>query len=186
MLIVVWSFAGPALALDGIKMSVGRGSDQVDALRISAEWVWPYRWYHRKGWLFSGYWEVGLNHWHNNIKPPRNFKENANATHEMWVVDATPVFRWQRETPTVLGLIPFLEIGTGVSLFSNRRLASKGFDPRMFGIRFQFRIHMGAGFRFGEAQQFELILRRYHYSNANIDRRNQGMDLIMLAYGYWF
>lgn len=183
---VAWSFAGPTLALDSLRMAVGRGTDQVDALRISAQWVWPYRWYHRKGWLFTGYWEVGLNHWKNNIKPPRIFKENANATNEIWVVDAAPVFRWQRETPTAHGLIPFLEIGFGGSLFSNRHLASKGSSPRMFGMRFQLRTHLGAGFRFGKVQQFELNLRQYHYSNGNIDRLNQGIDLTVLAGGYWF
>ncbi len=167
-------------------MSVGRGSDQIDALRMSAEWVWPYRWYRRKGWLFTGYWEGGLNYWSNNINPPRIFRENAKATNDIWVIDFAPVFRWQRETPTAHGLIPFLEVAAGGSLFSNRRLASKGFSPRMFGTRFQFRLHVGAGIRFGEAQQFELNLRQYHYSNANMDRSNQGVDLTTLSYGYWF
>ncbi|MEE8342692.1 MAG: acyloxyacyl hydrolase, partial [Gammaproteobacteria bacterium] len=82
--------------------------------------------------------------------------------------------------------IPFLEVGTGVSIFSNRRLANKGANPRFFGTRFQFMTHAGAGMRFGDQQQFEIKIRKYHYSNANVDRRNQGMDLYLLTYGYWF
>ena len=186
VLVVNWFSAAPVMAMDGIKLAVGKGSDRVDALRISVQREWPYRWLHCDGWMFTGYWDVGLDHWNNEIKVARAFPENLTATHEIWVISGAPVFRWQRETPTAHGLLPFLEMGTGASIFSNRRLVSRGVEPRVFGIHFQFMTHIGAGIRFGEEQRFELKLRKYHYSNANIHHYNQGMDLLLLTYGYWF
>lgn len=74
---------------------------------------------------------------------------------------------------------PFAEAGLGVSLFNRERLGSKD-----FGSRFQFSQHLAVG--------VELSKRGYaglqysHYSNADIEKPNDGMDLHQIVIGAHF
>jgi lipid A 3-O-deacylase len=74
---------------------------------------------------------------------------------------------------------PYAEAGLGVSLFSRDTLGSKD-----FGSRFQFSQHLGLGVEF--AQRGFAGLRYSHYSNADIEKPNDGIDLHQIVLGAYF
>ena len=76
-------------------------------------------------------------------------------------------------------LRPYAEAGLGISLFSNDVLGNKEFSTH-----FQFSQHLGLGVEFGDrgfaGWQYS------HYSNADIDLPNSGIDLHQLVVGMRF
>ena len=73
-------------------------------------------------------------------------------------------------------LRPYAEAGLGVSLFSRDTLGSKD-----FGSRFQFSQHLGLGVEF--AKRGFAGLQYSHYSNADIEKPNDGIDLHQIVLG---
>lgn len=74
---------------------------------------------------------------------------------------------------------PFAEAGLGVSLFSRDRLGSKD-----FGSRFQFSQHLALGVELTERGYAGL--QYSHYSNADIEEPNDGIDLHQIVIGAHF
>ena len=74
---------------------------------------------------------------------------------------------------------PFTEAGLGVSLFNRDRLGNKD-----FGSRFQFSQHLGLGVEF--AKRGFAGLQYSHYSNADIEKPNDGIDLHQIVLGAHF
>lgn len=76
-------------------------------------------------------------------------------------------------------LRPYAEAGLGVSLFSRDTLGGKD-----FGSRFQFSQHLGLGVEF--AKRGFAGLQYSHYSNADIEKPNDGLDLHQIVVGAYF
>lgn len=85
-------------------------------------------------------------------------------------------FRVRRGTG---GVRPYAEAGLGVSLFSNDALGEK-----QFSTHFQFSEHVGLGVEFSE--RWFAGWQYSHYSNADIDKPNDGIDLNHLVVGMYF
>lgn len=77
------------------------------------------------------------------------------------------------------GWRPYGEAGLGVSLFSNDRLGTK-----TFSTHFQFSQHLGLGVEF--AGKGFAGYQYSHYSNADIDKPNDGIDLHQAVIGVRF
>lgn len=86
------------------------------------------------------------------------------------------LFRLQARAP---GFGPYAEIGLGGALLSRDNLGSKEFSTH-----FQFSEHVGLGLEFGG--DWFAGWRYSHYSNANIERPNAGIDLHQLMIGVRF
>ncbi|WP_324779299.1 acyloxyacyl hydrolase [Thiobacillus sedimenti] len=74
---------------------------------------------------------------------------------------------------------PYVEGGLGVALFSRDRLGGKGFSTD-----FQFSEHVGFGAEL-TGRGF-LGLQYSHYSNADIEKPNDGLDLVQVVLGARF
>ena len=74
---------------------------------------------------------------------------------------------------------PYAEAGLGVSLFNRDRLGGKD-----FGSRFQFSQHLAVGVEF--AKWGFAGLQYSHYSNADIEKPNDGVDLHQIVLGAHF
>jgi len=74
---------------------------------------------------------------------------------------------------------PYVEAGLGASLFSHDRLGNKDFSTR-----FQFSEHLGLGLEF--AGRWFAGLQYSHYSNADIKKPNNGLDLQQIVIGAHF
>lgn len=74
---------------------------------------------------------------------------------------------------------PYAEVGLGAALFSRSDLGSKEFSTS-----FQFSQHLGLGLEFGK--HLTVGWRYSHYSNADIEMPNDGIDLHQLVVGLRF
>jgi lipid A 3-O-deacylase len=74
---------------------------------------------------------------------------------------------------------PYVEAGLGAALFSRDQLGSKDFSTS-----FQFSEHLGLGLEF--AERWFAGLQYSHYSNADIEKPNDGLDLHQIVIGMHF
>lgn len=89
---------------------------------------------------------------------------------------ALGLFRIERTGGSVR---PFAEAGLGVAAFSRDHLGRKNFSTH-----YQFTEQVGLGVRFVE--HWSLAWRYAHYSNADIETPNDGIDLHQLSLGFSF
>lgn len=73
----------------------------------------------------------------------------------------------------------YFETGLGIAYFSKEHL-----DHKQFGMNFQFKESIGFGYKFND--NFDASLKYYHYSNANLDDDNSGLDFVGLKVAYRF
>lgn len=76
-------------------------------------------------------------------------------------------------------LRPYAEAGLGISLFNRDTLGGKDFSTR-----FQFSQHLAVGVEL--AQRGFAGLQYSHYSNADIEKPNDGIDLHQIVIGAYF
>lgn len=165
LLIAVLLCAAPALAFDRISMAVGQANDDIEVQRLGLQRDFSAHWWSDKVVGVSGYWELSVNRWSDD--------ETITALALSPVLTVFP--------NRVTAVRPYLELGIGVALLSDRRIGG-----RDLSTRFQFEDRIGAGVRFGDAHRHDLNLRFMHYSNADIEQPNNGLDVYMLSYGYAF
>ncbi|HUH60046.1 MAG TPA: acyloxyacyl hydrolase [Candidimonas sp.] len=107
--------------------------------------------------------ELGITYWKAEEREPRS----------LWQLGATPMLRWWPND------FFYAEIGIGANLFSRTRFAN-----RQLGSAFQFGSHIGVGTLIRDSHR--IGIRASHYSNAGINRRNEGLDVLQLTYTYRF
>lgn len=73
----------------------------------------------------------------------------------------------------------YIELGTGPTLLSRSEFAQ-----RKLSTRFQFGSNIGAGITLNKKHR--LGVRYSHYSNANLKKPNQGLDIFALVYEFQF
>ena len=159
----------PAAAVDGIAIEAGSGNG-VDMGRVAIQWDWGKRWFQGAEWHVGGYWDLGLGYWRNDTTLPG---QNGSITE----IGLTPVFRLQRND--LAG--PYLEAAIGFHLLSKTQIG----DMR-FSTQFQFGDHLGAGYRFGTRDAWDLGYRFQHLSNGDIKMPNHGITFHQARLQYHF
>jgi hypothetical protein len=69
------------------------------------------------------------------------------------------------------------EVGIGLSLLDDTEFAGKDVSTH-----YQFEDRLGVGYRFGEAREYSIALRYFHYSNAGFKKPNPGLDFISFSF----
>jgi lipid A 3-O-deacylase len=161
--------AAPAAAIDGISVLGGTGEDGHMG-QLGLVWDWKAKWLQTGDWSLGGYWEADASYW-------RGSGRNANS---FGGIGITPVFRWQDNSTG--GIAPYIEAAVGIHFFSGVVLS----DEKKMGSSFEFGDHVGAGFRFGDKNQYEFGYRFQHYSNAGITENNSGVNFHILRLRYGF
>jgi hypothetical protein len=149
----------PAWSVDGASLELGHGERDLNILRGGLQWNWNRKWLAAGGWHLDGYWDLAAGIW-------------WNARKDIYDFSLTPTFRYQRAA----GGSPYVEAAIGFHLISTIHVA----DNRDFSSRFQFGDHLGAGFRFGERNRWDLGVRLQHLSNAGIRNPNPGINFLQL------
>ena len=156
---LVFFFAAPAYAIDGVAVEIGHGDDSTSLARVALVDAW------RKGdpffreWRLAGYWEFSAGVWDN--------KDDSTAD-----VGITPVFRIERRGAYVEGAIGLHLVQTHISA------------SRTFSTAFQFGDHLGAGMHFGPAGRYDLGVRVQHVSNGGIRSPNPGINVFIVRLQY--
>ena len=98
---------------------------------------------------------------------------------DLYELALTPVFRYQGSEFGTSAWSSFAELGVGVHLLSETRIADLDLSSNL-----QFGSLIGFGVSFGEMRRFELGYRFQHISNAGIEEPNDGIDLHLLRFLY--
>jgi lipid A 3-O-deacylase len=152
---VLFFVAAAAHAVDGAAVEVGYGDDSTRLLRFALTDVWRKREPGMREWRLAGYWEFSAGVWDN--------KEESVAD-----IGITPVFRFERSPLYVEGAIGLRLVSTHISAH------------RVFSTSFQFGDHLGAGFRFGPRERYDLGFRVQHISNGGISSPNPGINFVIV------
>lgn len=161
--------AGPRLNIEGAFEESGKLEVNRYGVLFSFDVV--KEWLRTGNWYLTIYQEVGVHYWDGSA--------GTSGNDSLVEFQMTPVFRWQRDVSTGLGL--FIEVGSGIRVYTDHEI-----DDRDFDIPFSFGSHFGAGSRFGAKGEYELMYRYQHQSNLSIGDRNPGVNFHMFSLGYHF
>lgn len=141
-----------------------RGFTRFDVYRLTLRRYWGKALWTGEHMRLGGFWEASANYW------------DADDG-DLWAAAFSPVFalyfgnagrRWQ----------PYIEGGIGAAFLSETSLAGRGFSTT-----FQFENRLGIGIR---GERWDFHARYLHYSNADIDKPNNGMDSFGVGVAYRF
>ena len=155
------------LAVDGVRIAYGSGTDSTDVSKVSLLKHFDKTWLDDR---VSGHWELGISHW-NASKGPVD---------DLLGLSFAPVFTYKFREFSV-GIQPYIDYSLGLIYLSETKLATND-----FGTHMQFDNRLGIGIRFGTQQHHDLNISLRHVSNAGLDEDNSGFDSHQLAYTYHF
>ena len=135
--------------------------------RIGVQWDWGVKWLEFASWHLDGYWDLQAGYWHSDKSDIGDFS-------------ITPVFRFQSDASS--GFSPYVELAVGAHFLTEKTITQN----RIFSTNFQFGDHIGAGFRFGDHDEYDFGYRLQHLSNASIDTPNPGINFHQLRFAYHF
>lgn len=167
--------ASEAAMVDGIEIGIGGGYNnnlylkRIIGARVGLLKSWQVHWLAMGGWHVDGYWDLNLARWYTDPDFAGNYR---NIT----IVGLNPIFRFQPDRSYQNGFLPYLEASVGGSFASAKQLSG-----HKLGSYFAFEDLLGAGFCFGDRQQYDFSLRFLHYSNAGFAPPNAGISVNYLA-----
>lgn len=150
-----------ALELGGAVGVTGQGDM---TYRVGLGFDWRQAWWKTGRGHVGGYWDAGYTYWEGG--------DYAGA-HSL---SLSPVFVYQFAGGSIQ---PFVELGVGVAFFSKTRVGDK-----RLGSSFNFENRIGVGVRLAGGHR--IGLRASHYSNAGIEKPNDGIESYALYYSHSF
>lgn len=152
----------------GIALGYGRANGkanlETDIYRAGLKKDFTAKWLEHGCGYFSGYFELSYNRWECK-------GQYINA------VGISPVFAYHFGNQSN-AIIPYIEAGIGIAYLDEYRIAY-----RNLGSHWQFEDRVGLGARIGFV---DLNLRYLHYSNANLESPNDGIDILMFTVAFQF
>ena len=158
------------LGIDSVSIEGGyspNDNGDVGMARVGVQWDWGVKWFETSSWYLGGYWDLSAGYWHASDSDIGDF-------------GLTPVFRLQSTATS--GFSPYVEIAVGAHLLTDTSITTN----RQFSTNFQFGDHLGAGFRFGDKDEYDLAYHFQHLSNASIDTPNPGINFHQIRLQYHF
>ncbi len=143
-----------------ISFSVGQTGDSSMTYRLGLQSNWDASWWQSSTGHLTGYWDGAYTYWEG---------DRTSAVHSL---SFSPVFVYEFAGESVK---PYVEAGIGVAAFSSTEI-----EDNDLGAAFQFEDRIGGGIRFGAGQ--EIGFRVIHYSNAKMQRHNDGVESYALHY----
>ena len=134
--------------------NLGRGHAELDIYRLGLQWDFRKTLWQGERSSLGGYFEASLNRWDGQFE-----SVTAAAFSPVFVLefgDESNRFR------------PYIEAGIGVAILSDDRAGG-----RRLGSSWQFEDRIGFGFA---SDKYDFHYRYMHYSNADIEKPNQGLD----------
>ena len=151
-------------AKNAIAVNYGQSKDDIDIYRIAIQQDFDKRWFETDFGYMSGYCEVAVNYW----------KASNNDTN--LGVSISPVFAYYFNTSSAYK--PYIEGGVGASIFTKTHI-----ENRDLSSAFLFENRVGVGV---QTDEWNFEFRYMHYSNANIVKPNNGIDIFIFSIGKRF
>jgi lipid A 3-O-deacylase len=154
-----------------LQISAGYGQDiDVYAVNLQLDRLAPIHQF--EAWALTGHLELGVGQFQGHHSSSSNPTTRA--------VAALAKLRWQRRAFSALA--PFVEFGLGGAHFSNSVLG----DNRELGGTFEFTEVLRTGCRFGDRERFEIAIYGQHFSNAGLQRVNDGLTYAAMSFAWYF
>ncbi|NNL96449.1 MAG: acyloxyacyl hydrolase [Xanthomonadales bacterium] len=131
-----------------------RGHEELDIYRLGVQWDFKTTFWQSRDSKLSGYFEASVNRWDSRVD-------------DVTAIAFSPVFVLEFKQASS-GFRPYIEAGVGVALLSEKRAGGRG-----LGSSWQFEDRIGFGFA---SDKYDFHYRYMHYSNADIEKPNQGID----------
>lgn len=143
-------------------IDVGESNDGINIYRFGLQREFT-DWLKNKGIPLSGYFESSINYW-------------KSSENEIYGIAFSPVFF----VPLCdsCKYIPYVEAGVGLSFISKKMIKNKNMSSL-----FQFEDRIGFGIKIGN---IDYHIRYMHYSNANIVKPNDGVDIFIAGVAFKF
>ena len=160
----IHSVAEDAPFLDEISIGLGKSKDSISIYRLAVKKDFETIFHEGEyGWL-TGYYEASVNYWE---------KEGD----EIYAIALSPVFVYYIGSRSD-SIQPYIEAGIGIAALSDTKI--KGRD---MASTFQFEDRIGLGVR---TESYNLSVRYMHYSNAGLEKPNDGIDIFIATISYRF
>lgn len=150
--------------IDAIALDIGQSKGNINIYRLGLRKNFDTRWWSERQNLL-GYYELSLNYW----------DSNSVHHHNNTGVAFSPVLRY---TFDFENWHPYIEGGIGVSLFNHTKIGQ-----RDLSTHFLFEDRIGIGIVMGD---LDFGIRYMHYSNADIKKPNEGIDIVIGSLVYRF
>jgi lipid A 3-O-deacylase len=161
---------GAAQALDAASLELAT-ADQVQMVRVGAQWNWERRWFQSNGTHLGGYWDLSLAQWRGT-----RYQNIEGKTQDITSIGLTPVLRFQQDSKTGF----YAEAGIGIHLLSE--LYNN--NNKHLSTNFQFGDEVGIGYVFNN--KLDIGLKLQHFSNCGIKEPNDGIDFTSIRVRYIF
>lgn len=149
--------------VDGVSIGAGYSFDDDLLGRIGLQHDLDYRWLESDSGHLAVYWDASYNRWF--LRDDDDFS----------IIALTPVLYYQFTQP-LLGGVPVVEFGIGVSYISDRYV-----NDRDMGGHFQFEDRIAAGLKYDAVY---LALMYVHYSNGGLYDENAGYNTALINVRY--
>jgi lipid A 3-O-deacylase len=154
---------------DGVTLELGGDEDGgFEVMRIGLQWDWNDNLMQVRGWDLSTYWQLEFSKWQQVDDGTQN---GANVT-----AGIIPMFRF---TGTPGYYQPFIDVGVGISLFTDSKM-----EGHEFGSNFQFTDVLSVGMNSGKRNQWGFAYKFEHYSNGSVRPPNSGINFHFLTMTY--
>lgn len=174
---------------DGLSATYGQYLAAVDGreasynhYRLGIVWDWHRELYRSDSLVTSSYFELAGSSLQSRLNasdhPSPDGKDRAA------VISFSPVFRFSSASPLFANAFPFVDAGVGGAWISEKDLEKKKKSPINLGSHWLFELRLGAGFAFGEEQQYEVSYGWLHYSNAGLASQNESIDFHSVTFAY--
>lgn len=144
------------------------GGDHFSVIRAGAQWDWNDDLLEVWDWKVSSYWQLDFSKWQSTVDASQ---DGANLT-----VGFTPIYRFTGKPGYVQ---PYVDVGVGVSLFTDSQL-----KDHQFGSNFQFNDVLSVGANVGARNQWDFAFKFQHYSNGSVRVPNHGINFYFLTLKY--
>jgi len=160
-----FAFSAPT----GYSVSAGGGEpDDLQGMRVAAQWDWGRRVASQHYIDFRGYWDASFAVWLS--------EGNSDNEHRALAAIAfAPMFRFQGTEQLSKTYSPYFQASVGLAVLSRSDLGR-----RDLGKHWQFQDFLGGGLQFGKNLMWDIGVHYLHYSNAGFNPPNQGIDVKVL------
>lgn len=156
------SFAEDTPFYDEVSFGIGESKDHIHIYRLGGKVNFKSTWFESDYGKLSGYYEASLHYW-----------EKGND--QIYGVAFSPVFVYYIGAGSDT-FQPYVEAGIGAAYISKTKI-----NGRNMATHFQFEDRIGAGIKIGS---YDFNARYMHYSNAGIEKPNDGIDIFMFTVAY--
>ncbi len=150
--------------IDSYSLSIGKNSSHKNTYRVAIQSNFDKELYKNEYGYISGFYDLSYSRWEYKYE-------------DISGISFSPVFVYYFDT-NYKDIKPFIDFGIGVSYISKTSVYEKELSTH-----FQFEDRIGFGY---ETKSYRVGLSYFHYSNADIDEPNNGMDMIMFTFTYRF